>query len=98
MLAVPTSSQFDYGKAAGRTVTNHLRFVPMVWRASLREYNLIHANYGLTAPTAVLQSNLSVVLSQWGTDTRGRYGAVSYPSLQCANAVGVSVDSRSTDT
>jgi len=50
---------------------DYLRFVPMVWRASFGAYDLVHANYGLTAPAAVLQPNLPVVLScgeltSWG--------------------------------
>ncbi|WP_088901361.1 glycosyltransferase [Halorubrum lacusprofundi] len=76
VLAVPTSKEFDYGRDSGRTAMDYLRFVPMVWRASFGAYDLVHANYGLTAPAAVLQPNLPVVLSLWGTDLMGRYGPV----------------------
>lgn len=89
VLSVPTSEEFDYGTDAGRTVVEYLRFVPMVWRASLGTYDLVHANYGLTAPAAVLQPRLPVVLSLWGTDLMGRYGELSKWCARHADAVVV---------
>ena len=89
VLSVPTSAEFDYGTDAGRTVVEYLRFVPMVWRASLGTYDLVHANYGLTAPAAVLQPRLPVVLSLWGTDLMGRYSELSKWCARHADAVVV---------
>lgn len=77
VLAVPTATEFDYGRDSGRTVLDYLRFAPMVWRAAFESYDLVHANYGLTAPAAVTQPTLPVVLSLWGSDLMGRYGPVS---------------------
>lgn len=41
------------------------------------EYDLVHANYGLTAPAAMVKPQLPTVLSLWGSDLLGRYGHVS---------------------
>ena len=89
VLSVPTSKEFDYGTDAERTITDYLRFAPMVWRASLGAYDLVHANYGLTAPPAVLQPRLPVVLSLWGTDLMGRYGELSTWCARYAEATVV---------
>jgi hypothetical protein len=97
VLAVPTSKEFDYGTDAGRTVTNYLRFAPMVWRASFGEYDLVHANYGLTAPAAVLQPKLPVVLSLWGTDLMGRYGELSKWCARYAEAIVVMSEEMASD-
>ncbi|WP_458188962.1 glycosyltransferase [Haladaptatus sp. NG-WS-4] len=64
-----------------RSPTDYLRFFPTVFRHALGEYDLIHANYGLTAPMALAQHRLPVVLSLWGSDLLGEYG---WLSKQCA--------------
>jgi len=96
VLAVPTATEFDYGGDAERTALNYLRFVPKVWRASFGAYDLIHANYGLTAPAAVLQPNLPVVLSLWGSDLMGRYGPVSEWCARHCEAVVVMSEEMAT--
>nr|WP_227374088.1 glycosyltransferase [Haladaptatus halobius] len=68
-------------EAARRSPTDYLRFFPTVFRNALGEYDLIHANYGLTAPMALTQPRLPVVLSLWGSDLLGEYG---WLSKQCA--------------
>lgn len=55
---------------------------------SLREsYDLIHANYGLTAPAALTQHRLPVVLSLWGSDLMGEYGWLSRWCAKYCDAV-----------
>lgn len=46
-------------------------------RHSNQQYDLVHANYGLTAPAALLQRQLPVVLSLWGSDLLGKFGPLS---------------------
>ncbi|WP_224271139.1 glycosyltransferase [Haloprofundus salinisoli] len=70
-----------------RTAADYLRFFPQVIRQSLGEYDLIHANYGLTAPMALSQPRLPVVLSLWGSDLEGSYRAVSKTSARFCDAV-----------
>lgn len=65
-----------------RSVLDYLRVYPTALRESFGSYDLVHANYGLTAPLALAQPNLPVVLSLWGTDLMGRFGPVS---KFCAN-------------
>lgn len=61
-----------------RTPLDYLRYFPDV-RAEARtgEYDLVHANYGLTAPHALSQLTLPVVLSLWGSDVHGAFGWLS---------------------
>jgi len=61
----------------GRSPAAYLRFYPRAVAAAAGEYDLVHANYGLTAPPAVLQPFRPTVLSLWGSDVTGKYGAVS---------------------
>jgi len=67
----------EYEVTSPRSVSDYLRFYPRVLRQSFGEYDLIHANYGLTAPIALAQPRLPVVLSLWGSDLAGQYGWVS---------------------
>ncbi|WP_115864905.1 glycosyltransferase [Halorussus litoreus] len=70
-----------------RSVGDYLRFVPQVVRESLDGYDLVHANYGLTAPMALAQVRLPVVLSLWGTDLFGEYGWLSKRCARHCDAV-----------
>ena len=65
------------GGAQARSPLAYGRFYTRALLASLGEFDLVHANYGLTGPPAVLQPRLPSVLSLWGTDLFGRYGTVS---------------------
>ena len=76
-LSVPGSREHADGETDGRSVLDYARLYPRAFAASFGEYDLIHANYGLTAPHAICQPNLPVVLSLWGTDLYGKYGPVS---------------------
>ena len=81
-LAVPGDHQYgvaeeDADGSASRSVLDYVKFYPPVLKRSFDSYDLIHANYGLTAPAALAQPNLPVVLSLWGSDLMGTYGSVS---------------------
>ena len=54
-----------------RSVIDYLRYYPQVVRNSFRDYDLVHANYGLTAPYAVGQFRLPVVCTLWGGEFIG---------------------------
>ena len=53
-----------------RTAAEYARFYPEVLRA-LDDHDLVHANYGLTAPFALALPRRPVVVSFWGTDLMG---------------------------
>ncbi|MFW5939469.1 MAG: glycosyltransferase family 4 protein [Halolamina sp.] len=89
VLSVPGDREYDDGETDGRSVVDYARFYPRALRASFDDYDLIHANYGLTAPHAICQPNLPVVLSLWGTDLFGKYGRVSRLCATLADAVVV---------
>jgi len=72
-LSVP--GEFD--RESSRSVFDYLRLHPKVLRRSFGEYDLIHVNYGLTAPMALAQPRLPVVLSLWGSDLEGQFGWLS---------------------
>ena len=70
-----------------RSVFDYLRFLPTVLRRSCDSYDVVHANFGLTAPHALAQIRLPVVVSLWGTDLFGPYGWVSRRVGRYADAV-----------
>ncbi|AQL44484.1 glycosyl transferase [Halorientalis sp. IM1011] len=77
VLAVPGHNEANSVHGDGdrtRSVTDYLRFLPGVLQRSFGQYDLLHANYGLTAPAAVAQPNLPTVLSLWGSDLMGSAG------------------------
>ncbi len=76
----------------GRSPAAYLRFYPRAVAAAAGEYDLVHANYGLTAPPAVVQPFQPTVLSLWGSDVMGKYGAVSDVCSRFADEVVVMSD------
>lgn len=67
LLSVPG----DVSAGESRSVRRYLEFFPRVAREAREGYDLVHAHYGLTAPMALAQRRLPVVLSLWGTDLEG---------------------------
>jgi glycosyltransferase involved in cell wall biosynthesis len=63
-----------------------------VFRKSFDDYDLLHANYGLTAPMALAQPKLPVVLTLWGSDLLGEYGWLSQRCARHCDAVVVMSD------
>jgi len=86
-LAVPGTHHRGDDAVRSRSVVDYLRFYPIVLRESFGGYDLVHANYGLTGPAALAQPNRTVVLSLWGSDLYGQYGAVSKWCARLADAV-----------
>ena len=92
VLPVPgtnSAQSTDAEGASTRSPTDYLRYLPQVLRRSFGDYDLVHASYGLTAPAAIAQPNLPVVLSLWGSDLMGRYGPVTRWCARRADAVVV---------
>lgn len=75
-----------------RSVGDYAAYYSRAFMESFRGYDLVHANFGLTAPPAVAQWRLPVVISLWGTDLLGEYGWVSKLSARFADAVIVMSD------
>lgn len=91
-LSVPGDRNYSDGETAGRSLTDYLRFCRPALQQTKGDYDLVHANYGLTAPPAVLQRNIPSVLSLWGSDLMGEYGLVSKLCARYADAVVVMSD------
>jgi len=92
-LAVPNGKHYDLEGTSERTPRDYARFYPQVLRETLTgDYDLVHANYGLTAPHALAQPVRPVVVSLWGTDLMGEYGPVSRLCARYADAVVVMSD------
>ena len=90
VLVVPGADQIDGDMGGRRGIREYLQFVPEVRRELRRgDYDLIHANYGLTAPYAVTQFRLPVVLTLWGSDVVGFDGMVTKACAWRADAVTV---------
>lgn len=67
----------DPTAARARGPLPYLRFFRTVRAEPLAEYDVIHAHYGLTAPMALAQRQLPVVLSLWGSDVHGPVKPIS---------------------
>lgn len=96
-LPVPGTTRRADGRIKSRSVFDYALFYSRVVRRSFGPYDLIHANYGLTAPAAVLQPNLPVVLSLWGSDLHGRYGPLSQYCARHVDAVIVMSEEMSAE-
>ncbi|MFB6164763.1 MAG: glycosyltransferase family 4 protein [Haloarculaceae archaeon] len=70
-----------------RSVAEYPAFYARAIRESFGDYDLVHANYGLTAPAAVLQPRLPAVVSLWGSDLMGRVGPLSKVCARLADEV-----------
>ena len=86
-VAVPGERRTTDEAASARSPLDYLRFYPRVLRQSLEGYDLVHANYGLTAPAALAQPTRPVVLSLWGSDLLGEFGWLSRLCARAADAV-----------
>ena len=85
--ATPPGDHLAREDVTERSPGDYVRFVPKVIRESTNGYDLVHANYGLTAPMALAQIRLPVVVSLWGTDLMGEYGWLSKACAKAADAV-----------
>lgn len=91
-LTVPGDHSYDNGATNERSAFDYLKFLPRVVRRSFGGYDIVHANYGLTAPHALAQVRLPVVLSLWGSDLIGEYGWLARACSRLADAVVVMSD------
>ncbi len=59
----------EYDGSSGRTPLDYVRYYPKILSAvRSTDFDLVHANYGLTVPFALAQPTRPVVLTLWGTD------------------------------
>lgn len=87
-IAVPN----DHDPDSPRSVVDYLRLLPPTIRRSFGAYDFVHANNGLTAPAALAQPNLPVLVSLWGSDLLGKYGAITRRCAARADEVVVMSD------
>ena len=73
--------------AGSRDPFDYARFYATALWASRGDYDLVHANYGLSAPPALLQWFHPTVVSLWGSDLLGTYGAVGRLAARLADEV-----------
>jgi glycosyltransferase involved in cell wall biosynthesis len=95
-VSVPGDQFAVQSRQGSRSPLAYMRFVPTVLRHAHGNYDLIHANYGLTAPAALPQSRLPVVLSLWGSDLMGSFGFLGKASARWCDEVIV-MSSRMAD-
>jgi glycosyltransferase involved in cell wall biosynthesis len=86
-LAVPGTRRTTDEGDDSRSPLDYVRFYPRVLRRSLDGYDVVHANYGLTAPAALAQPTRPVVLSLWGSDLLGSVGWLSRRCARLSDAV-----------
>jgi len=84
VLDVPQRGDSD------RTVLEYAAYYPQVLGTAVaKEFDIIHANYGLTAPMALGQPTRPVILSLWGSDVHGTFGPLSRFCAKFADEVVV---------
>lgn len=91
-IGVPGERTSTDDESSSRSVVDYLRFYPRVLSGSRQGYDLIHANYGLTAPAALAQPTRPVVLTLWGSDLFGNLGWLSKRCARHVDAVIVMTD------
>lgn len=80
------------GRDDHRSPLDYLRFWRPFRDALSDRYDLVHANFGLTAPYALTQRSLPVVLTLWGNDLYGPVSPVSKFSARFCDEVIVMAD------
>lgn len=65
------------GTGRERRLRHYLYFYKNVLSVNPLQYDLVHTNYGLTAPFALGQPRRPVVLTLWGSDLMGTFGSLS---------------------
>ena len=81
------------GTKGDRSIGDYLRFEAQVLRSAVgSDYDLVQANYGLTAPAAMTQPGRPVVVWYWGTELVGRYARLNRACAALADAVIVMSD------
>lgn len=88
-LSVPGDLGTDGERIGSRPVSAYLRYYPRAIMAAAKEYDVVHANYGLTAPPAVIQPFHPVVLTFWGSDVTGDLSWLSRVCSRFADSVVV---------
>lgn len=88
-VAVPGRRAENGGELERRSVPVYLKYYLRAVAAKSGEYDLVHANYGLTAPPALAPPFHPVVLSLWGSDLMGEYGWLSRVCSRFSDAVVV---------
>ena len=91
-LSVPGRYYDSQADEKTRSPLSYFRFVPTVLRHAQGDYDLLHANYGLTAPAALAQLRRPVVLSFWGSDLFGEFGWLGKRCADHCDAVIVMSD------
>lgn len=76
----------DYSADDPRTLSDYLKYYPSVLQHGLDEYDLVHANHGLTAPFALAQPTRPVVVTFWGSELMGGSEAITRTSQYSARA------------
>lgn len=94
-LSVPSDHRAFDDEVRRRTPVDYLRYLPQVLREAGNSYDIVHANYGLTAPFAAVASalpttNLPFVCTLWGGEYVGnRYTPVMEPFVSRADRIVV---------
>lgn len=85
-VAVPRSDII--GDIAGsRSPIDYIKYYPQVLNSVRGEYDIIHANFGLTGPFAICQPKRPVVLTLWGSDLMKKYPRISRISAKLSDDV-----------
>lgn len=83
----PQTRQHTEDSVETRSLGDYGRFYLTALRRSFGSFDLVHANYGLSAPPAVAQPNHPTVVSLWGSDLFGEYGWITRLATRFADEV-----------
>lgn len=91
--SLPDTRRHTEETVTTRSKSDYVRFYSLAFVKSFGSYDLIHANYGLSAPPAVAQLRRPVVLSLWGSDLFGEFGWLTKLCARYADEVIVMSES-----
>lgn len=89
VFPVPGDIGNDGYRAGRRPVSACFWYFPHAILGEAGEYDVVHANYGLTGPPAVVQPFHPTVLTLWGSDVTGSISLLSRVCSRFADAVVV---------
>jgi glycosyltransferase involved in cell wall biosynthesis len=83
----PRKQYPDDPQDTSRAPLDYLLMYPKIMKTQLKNYDLVHANYGLISPFAIGQFHRPIVLSLWGSDLYGPIEPLVQLSAKLADGV-----------
>lgn len=74
------------GRPQNHSVIDYLRFLKPVLRNTIRSFDIVQTNHGLTAPFHLIYPHVPTVTSLWGGEANGKYGWIVRQCVRSSDA------------